>query len=87
MRCLITQDASYTVLMREREINRILHPSNLGSISMFHSPVHDVLKFPTCMTGVEVGVGLFVVLHPVPHDRRNLGMAHNRLPDQFDAVI
>jgi hypothetical protein len=80
-------DTSYIVLMREREVDRVLHASNRGSISMLVSPIHDVLKFPTCMTGVEVGVGFCVVLYPVPSDHHGFGIAHDRLPDQFDAVI
>jgi hypothetical protein len=73
--------------MREREVNRILPPSNLGSVTMLDSPIHDFLKFPTCMKGVEVRVGFVVVLYPVPSDHRDIGIAHQRLPDQFDAVI
>jgi len=73
--------------MREREVDRILHASNLGSISMLDSPIHNVLEFPACMTGIEVRVGFRVVLYPVPRDHHDLGITHDRLPNQFDAVI
>jgi hypothetical protein len=84
---LLPQDTSYHVLLREREVDRILQASNLGSITMLDSPVHDFLKLPAFMTGVEVRVGSRVVLYPVPCDHHDLGIARDRLPDQFDAVI
>jgi hypothetical protein len=51
------------------------------------SPIQDFLEVPALMTGVEVWVRVFVILHPVPCDHRHVGIAHDILSDRFDAVI
>jgi hypothetical protein len=98
-KCSEQADKQYDILHESRhegvrpspgEVNGIFEASNLGFIDMnsvLDRPIHDFLKVPASMTGVEVRVRDLVSLHPVPCDHRRVGIAHNILPYQFDAVI
>jgi hypothetical protein len=72
------------------EVDGIFEASNLGFLDMdgvFDRPIHEFLKVPTSMTGVEVRVRIRASLHPVPCDHCRVGIAHDLLPYHFDAMI
>jgi hypothetical protein len=82
--------ASRRVGVRSGEVDGIFVANNFGFFDMdsvFDRPIHEFLKVPTSMTGVEVRVRIRVPLHPVPCDHRRVGIAHDILPNHFDAMI
>jgi hypothetical protein len=72
------------------DVNCIFEASNLGFIDMnsvLCSPIQDFLVVPALVAGVEVRVWDSMSLNPIPCYHRHIGVAHDILPDHFNAMI
>jgi hypothetical protein len=55
--------------------------------SVLYSPIQDFIVVPALVAGVEVRVGGIVFLNPVPCYHHHVDIAHDVLPDHFNAMI